>query len=204
MPRGPKGERRPADVIGAAVKHHQALALRTFGTFDYNWRNAGMLRLGFRHDASLKQAGAQNSLSPVEAEGWAGDGTSMLFRMPKFRVRKIKGPERGGKLRPGQFGVTVYQVRSLGMTKLSQCVEFANGPVRPGLQSRWGGKAPGSTGPPIVPEPSISTRNVKVKSPWVVCDDCAVLSTSASTSVTGRTWSFAFPSQTGTPWSYTR
>ena len=71
MPRGPKRERRPADVIGAAVKHHQALALRTFGTFDCNWRNAGMLRLGFRHDASLKQAGAQNSLSPVDADGSA-------------------------------------------------------------------------------------------------------------------------------------
>jgi hypothetical protein len=45
-----------------------------------------MLRLGFRHDASLKQAGAQNSLSPVDAEGWAGDETSMLFRVPESVV----------------------------------------------------------------------------------------------------------------------
>jgi hypothetical protein len=36
-----------------------------------------------------------------------------------------------------------------------------------------------------------------VKSPWVVRDDCAVLSVSCLVSVTGRTWSVAFPSQTG-------
>jgi hypothetical protein len=49
-----------------------------------------------------------NSLSPVDADGWAGDGTSMLFRVPKFRVRKANGPQARGKLMPNQFGVTVY------------------------------------------------------------------------------------------------
>src|SRR5664280_83991 len=43
-----------------ARKHHWAPAFRTFLTFDWDWRNAGMLRLGVRHDASLKQAGARN------------------------------------------------------------------------------------------------------------------------------------------------
>lgn len=138
MPRGPKGERRPADVIGAAVKHHQALALRTFGTFDCNWRNAGMLRLGFRHDASLKQAGAQNSLSPVDADGWAGDGTSMIVGVPKFRVRKANGPQARGQA--DARSVWDYR-RSLGMTKFSQCVEFASGTVRPvpSVSLRWKG-----------------------------------------------------------------
>ena len=49
-------------------KHHRTLALWTCGSFDCNRRTAGMLRLGCGHDASLKPAGAQDSLSPVDAE----------------------------------------------------------------------------------------------------------------------------------------
>jgi hypothetical protein len=49
-------------------KRHRTLALWTCGSFDCNRRAAGMLRFGCRHDASLKQAGAQSSLSPVDAE----------------------------------------------------------------------------------------------------------------------------------------
>ena len=49
-------------------KHHRTLALWTCGSFDRNRRTTRMLRLGCRHDASLKQAGSTNSLSPVDAE----------------------------------------------------------------------------------------------------------------------------------------
>jgi hypothetical protein len=65
VPRGPKRERRPADVIGAAVKHHQALALRTFGTFDCNWRSAGMLRLGIRHSVYRCSVARNDKAQPV-------------------------------------------------------------------------------------------------------------------------------------------
>jgi hypothetical protein len=87
-----------------------------------------MLRLGFRHNGSLKQAGAQNSLSPVDAEG-AGDGASTLFRVPEslvniahfFRiVRKTNGPQRGGKLRPVSLGLRVPLFGRREMIKLSR------------------------------------------------------------------------------------
>ena len=40
------------------------------------------LKLKRWHDASLQQAGAQNSQSPVDAQDGPGDGTSMLSRVP--------------------------------------------------------------------------------------------------------------------------
>ena len=53
-----------------ARKHHRALALRTFLTFDRDCRSAGMLRLGFRHGASLKTGGCiEHALPPVDARG---------------------------------------------------------------------------------------------------------------------------------------
>ena len=35
-----------------AGKYHRACATRTFRTLDCNWRNVGVIRLGFRHDPS--------------------------------------------------------------------------------------------------------------------------------------------------------
>src|SRR5450759_15599 len=49
-------------------KHHGTLALWTCGSFDCTWRTGGLLRFGCRHDAWLKQAGAQNAPAPLDAE----------------------------------------------------------------------------------------------------------------------------------------
>jgi hypothetical protein len=64
-------KRKQVDAPGAcrldAEEHHLGLALRTGGAPNCSEWNDGwqVLRLG--HDASLEQAGAQHSLSPVHA-----------------------------------------------------------------------------------------------------------------------------------------
>jgi hypothetical protein len=54
-----------------AGEHHRGLALRAGRAFNCRLRNAGMLRLGFRHSASLQLAGARHSRSPMDANGGA-------------------------------------------------------------------------------------------------------------------------------------
>src|SRR2546429_1526999 len=46
-------------------EHHRGLALRTSGALNCNEWNDGRQALRLGHDASLEQAGAQHSLSPV-------------------------------------------------------------------------------------------------------------------------------------------
>jgi hypothetical protein len=64
-------------------EHHRGLALRTSGALNCNeWNDA--LRLG--HDASLKEAGAQHSLSPVMPRRRSGDCRSMRLQRHQTRV----------------------------------------------------------------------------------------------------------------------
>jgi hypothetical protein len=63
--------------IGGAGQHHVALALRAAGLFD---RDKPWIGADIRHVASLSWAGAQHSLSPLNAECQAViDGTKFPF-----------------------------------------------------------------------------------------------------------------------------
>ena len=67
-------------------EHHRGLALRTSRALNCNeWNDGGQVsRLG--HDASLEQAGAQHSLSPVMPRRRSGDSLSMRLQGPQTRV----------------------------------------------------------------------------------------------------------------------
>src|SRR5207344_3352419 len=61
-------------------EHHRGLALRTSGALNCNEWNDGREALRLGHDASLEQAGAQHSLSPVMPRRRSGDCLSMRLR----------------------------------------------------------------------------------------------------------------------------
>src|SRR6266403_5181356 len=66
-------------------QHHPALTLRAAWPMDGKQGWVGMT-IGFRHDASLRWAGAQHSQSPAGADMRDGDGSSMLFRLAESVV----------------------------------------------------------------------------------------------------------------------
>jgi hypothetical protein len=74
-------ERMQVDAPGAcwldADEHHMGLALRTGGALDCSEWNDGRQALRLGHDASLEQAGAQHSLSPVMPRRRSGDCLTM-------------------------------------------------------------------------------------------------------------------------------
>ena len=63
-----------------ANEHHLGLALRTGGALNCSEWNDGRQALRLGHDASLEQAGAQHSLSPVMPRRRSGDCLSMRLR----------------------------------------------------------------------------------------------------------------------------
>jgi hypothetical protein len=67
-------------------EHHRGLALRTSGALNCNEWNDGRQALRLGHDASLKQAGAQHSLSPVMPRRRSGDCPSMRLQGSQKRV----------------------------------------------------------------------------------------------------------------------
>jgi hypothetical protein len=73
-----------------ASEHHTSIALSEDRAMDVNVDVFGQ-GMGFWHDAFLKEAGAQHSLSPVYAcEVDSGDGATLNFRGP-LRWSKLIG-----------------------------------------------------------------------------------------------------------------
>jgi hypothetical protein len=65
-----------------ASEHHMSIALSADRAVDVNADVFGQ-GMGFWHDAFLKEAGAQHSLSPVHAcEVDSGDGATLNFKGP--------------------------------------------------------------------------------------------------------------------------
>jgi hypothetical protein len=83
-------KRMQVDAPGAcwldADEHHLGLALRTGGAINCSERNDGRQALRLGHDASLEQAGAQHSLSPVMPRRRSGDCLSMRLQGSQRRV----------------------------------------------------------------------------------------------------------------------
>ena len=77
-------KRLQVDAPGAcwldANEHHVGLAVRTGGALNCSEWNDGREALRLGHDASLEQAGAQHSLSPVMPSRRSGDCLSMRLR----------------------------------------------------------------------------------------------------------------------------
>ena len=73
-----------------AGKHHRGVALRTSRALNCHEWNDG--RQGWRlgHDASLKQAGAQHSLSPEMPGRRSGD--CLIMRLEDFKRELIRDP----------------------------------------------------------------------------------------------------------------
>jgi hypothetical protein len=77
-------------------EHHRDLALRTSGALDYDGWNDGRQVLSLGHDASLEQAGAQHSLSPVMPGRRSGDCVVCASRdQMRVNSRGIVGDSRG-------------------------------------------------------------------------------------------------------------
>ena len=92
-------KRLQVDAPGAcwldADEHHRGLALRTGGALNCSEWNDGQQALRLGHDASLEQAGAQHSLSPVMPRRRSGDCRSMRLRDLKREL--IRGYLEEGK-----------------------------------------------------------------------------------------------------------
>jgi hypothetical protein len=83
-------EAKPHACRHNANDHHVSLALRAGWAVDESADVFGQ-GMGFWHDASLKEAGAQHSQSPVEAcELDSGDGTTLNFSGP-LRCSRLIG-----------------------------------------------------------------------------------------------------------------
>src|SRR6478672_1071108 len=87
-------------------EHHRGLALRTSGALNCNEWNDGREALRLGHDASLEQAGAQHSLSPVmprrrssDLSRYAPEGSQTRVNSQIFG-RKVSAPR---KLRNRKF-----------------------------------------------------------------------------------------------------
>src|SRR5436190_3416622 len=105
------------DASGAcwldADEHHRGLALRTGGALNCSEWNDGREALRLGHDASLEQAGAQHSLSPVMPRRRSGDCLSMRLQGSQTRVnsqifgRRVSVPRklRNRKLPPDAVSV---------------------------------------------------------------------------------------------------
>jgi hypothetical protein len=86
-------ERMQVDAPGAcwldADEHHMGLALRTGGALNCSEWNDGRQALRLGHDASLEQAGAQHSLSPVMPRRRSGD--CLIMRRQGLKRELIRG-----------------------------------------------------------------------------------------------------------------
>jgi hypothetical protein len=81
-----KGSEVEARAYGHdAGEHHVGLALWAGRAMDLNVDVVGQ-GTRFRHDASLEEAGAQRSLSPICAWQSRGDGASIDHRVPSSLV----------------------------------------------------------------------------------------------------------------------
>ena len=93
-------KRLQVDAPGAywldANEHHLGLALRTGGALNCSEWNDGRQALRLGHDASLEQAGAQHSLSPVMPRRRSGDCLSRRLRDLKRELirRYLEGSAR--------------------------------------------------------------------------------------------------------------
>jgi hypothetical protein len=67
-----------------AREHHIGMALRAGGAVDMNVDGIGQ-GTGFRHDASLDEAGAQHSLSPVVCPGEVTVMEPAFLTVSRFR-----------------------------------------------------------------------------------------------------------------------
>ena len=76
-------------------EHHRGLALRTSGALNCNEWNDGRQALRLGHDASLEQAGAQHSLSPVMPSRRSGD--CLICASRDLKSELIRGYLEGGK-----------------------------------------------------------------------------------------------------------
>jgi hypothetical protein len=110
-------KRLQVDAPGAcwlnANEHHLGLALRTGGALNCSEWNDGREALRLGHDASLEQAGAQHSLSPVMPRRRSGDCLIMRRQGSQTRVnsqifgRKVSASRklRNRKLPPDAVSV---------------------------------------------------------------------------------------------------
>ena len=102
-------KRLQVDAPGAcwldANEHHLGLALRTGGALNCSEWNNGRQALRLGHDASLEQAGAQHSLSPVMPRRRSGDCPSMRLQGSQKRVNsRIFGRKVGSSPYSGPAG----------------------------------------------------------------------------------------------------
>jgi len=115
----PRGTLHPAKferIYGAALAEISSFSISSARIW---YSSACLRRLTFKTGSVLSRARRRHLSACSLKYDWSiahhrwlpwrgGDGTSMLFRVPKFRVRKANGPQARGKLMPNQFGVTVY------------------------------------------------------------------------------------------------
>ena len=106
-----------------ASEHHLGPALRTGGALNCSEWNDGRQALRLGHDASLKQAGAQHSLSPVMPGGRSGDCLSRRLRDLKRELirRYLEGSAR--KLRNRKFPPDAVSVLG-GRPPHAACKDF--------------------------------------------------------------------------------
>ena len=130
-------KRMQVDAPGAcwldADEHHLGLALRTGGALNCSEWNDGRQALRFGHDASLEQAGAQHSLSPVMPRRRSGDCLSMRLQGSQTRVNSwIFGRKVGTSPYSGPAGSPrrVLLAFQIGM-------RLSLGPIEYGRRPRW-------------------------------------------------------------------
>src|ERR1700687_3616065 len=116
-------KRIQVDAPGAcwldADEHHRGLALRTGGALNCSEWNDGRQALRLGHDASLEQAGAQHSLSPVMPRRRSGDCWSMRLRdLKRELIRRYSEGKRLAEIAkpdaPARCGERPPPVASLG------------------------------------------------------------------------------------------
>jgi hypothetical protein len=98
-------KRLQVDAPGAcwldANEHHLGLALRTGGALNCSDWNDGREALRLGHDASLEQAGAQHSLSPVMPRRRSGDSLSVRLRdLKRELIRRFLEEMAGARGKP--------------------------------------------------------------------------------------------------------
>jgi len=125
-------KRMQVDAPGAcwldADEHHLGLALRTGGTLNCREWNDGRQALRLGHDASLEQAGAQHSLSPVMPRRRSGDG--LIMRRQGSQCELIRRYLEGKRLSeiakpdaPARCGERPPPVASLGPVATARGIE---------------------------------------------------------------------------------
>jgi len=109
-------KRMQVDALGAcwldAHEHHLGLALRTGRALNCSEWNDGREALRLGHDASLEQAGAQHSRSPVMPRRRSGDCVSMRLRdLKRELIRRYLEGSAPRKLRNRKLPPDAASVR---------------------------------------------------------------------------------------------